>query len=256
MNKIKQLLDQEVLKRNTISELTIDKPDPLMIARYYKDEYISLICALFAYGNAKQIVKFLDSLDFDLLNQSELTIKQELKNHYYRFQNRDDVVSIFVALRRLKQENSLKDIFQIGYSKNQNILEGIDKIIRTIKELYEYDSDGYRFLIGNVFKRDKNGDIKYIGNSPYKRYNMFLRWLVRDDNIDMGLWKNVDKKDLIIPLDTHTFRISQQLGLLKRKTYDLKSAILITDKLKQFDELDPIKYDFAIYRLGQEKIIL
>ena len=79
--------------------------------------------------------------------------------------------------------------------------------------------------------------------------------MVRDDNLDMGLWKNVDKKDLILPLDTHTFKVSQKLGLLTRKTYDLKSAILITEKLKEFDENDPIKYDFAIYRLGQEKIL-
>jgi uncharacterized protein (TIGR02757 family) len=71
----------------------------------------------------------------------------------------------------------------------------------------------------------------------------------------MGLWKNIDKKDLIIPLDTHTFKISQKLGLLTRKTYDLKSAILITDKLKEFDIDDPIKYDFALYRIGQEGII-
>ena len=84
---------------------------------------------------------------------------------------------------------------------------------------------------------------------------MFLRWMARCDNLDMGLWKNVDKKDLILPLDTHTFKVSQKLGLLERKTYDLKSAVLVTDKLKEFDREDPVKYDFAIYRLGQEKII-
>ena len=84
---------------------------------------------------------------------------------------------------------------------------------------------------------------------------MFLRWMVRDDNLDMGLWKNIYKKDLILPLDTHTFKVSQRLGLLTRKSYDLKSAVLITDKLKEFDKNDPIKYDFAIYRLGQEKLL-
>jgi len=84
---------------------------------------------------------------------------------------------------------------------------------------------------------------------------MFLRWMVRDDNLDLGRWKNIDKKDLILPLDTHTFNVSLKLGLLNRKTYDLKSAILITQKLKEFDKFDPIKYDFAIYRLGQEKIV-
>jgi len=59
---------------------------------------------------------------------------------------------------------------------------------------------------------------------------------------------------LIIPLDTHTFNVSLRLGLLTRKTYDLKASLELTAKLREFDESDPIKYDFAIYRLGQENI--
>jgi uncharacterized protein (TIGR02757 family) len=79
--------------------------------------------------------------------------------------------------------------------------------------------------------------------------------MVRHDELDMGLWTGVDKSDLILPLDTHTFNVSKNLGLLSRKTYDLKSALLITEKLKEFDSNDPIKYDFALYRLGQEKLL-
>ncbi len=85
---------------------------------------------------------------------------------------------------------------------------------------------------------------------------MFLRWMVRKDALDLGLWKNIHTKDLILPLDTHTFNVSLKLGLLDRTTYDLQSALLITQKLKTFDANDPIKYDFALYRLGQEKITL
>ena len=255
MQNLKQLLDNEVNNRNKEDELTLDKPDPLMIAKKYNDEYISLICALFAYGNANQIVKFLGSLDFGLLEKSEKTIKKELDNYYYRFQNSDDVKAIFISLRRLKQNNSLEDIFKLGYDKQNSVLDGIDSIIKAIRDINEYYSDGYKFLIGTNPKKDKNNNIKLIGNSAYKRYNMFLRWMVRYDNLDMGLWKDIDKKDLIIPLDTHTFKVSQKLGLLSRKTADLKSAVLITDKLKSFDKNDPIKYDFAIYRLGQEKVI-
>ncbi len=84
---------------------------------------------------------------------------------------------------------------------------------------------------------------------------MFLRWMVRNDCLDLGLWKEVSTSDLILPLDTHTFKVSQKLGLLTRTTYDLKSALLITQKLKTFDAIDPIKYDFALYRLGQERIL-
>ena len=83
---------------------------------------------------------------------------------------------------------------------------------------------------------------------------MFLRWMVRDDNIDMGLWSEIDRADLIIPLDTHTFNVSKKLGLLERKTYDLQAAIELTKTLKTFDKNDPLKYDFALYRIGQEKI--
>ena len=255
MNKVKKLLDQEVRNRNLISELSIDKPDPLMVAKKYNDEYISLICALFAYGNARLIVKFLNSFDFDILNKDEKYIKNKLKGYYYRFQNEDDVINFFITIKRLKSQSTLENIFKVGYDKYNNVLDGIESIISSILDVNNYNSRGYRFLIGNLPKRDKNGNIKLIGNSAYKRYNMFLRWMVRDDNLDMGLWSRVNKKDLILPLDTHTFKISLKLGLLTRKTYDLKSALLITEKLRKFDPLDPIKYDFAIYRLGQEKIL-
>jgi uncharacterized protein (TIGR02757 family) len=250
---LKIQLDIEVENRNHKDELSIDKPDPLWIAKKYNNEYIALICALFAYGNAKQIVKFLSSLDFDLLNKSEDEIKHSLHNKYYRFQTNDDLIALFIAIKRLKADYSLEDIFYKGYINKGNVLEGIITIISALETIYPYKSQGYKFLIGSQPKLDSQGNIKHIGNSPYKRYNMFLRWMVRCDNLDMGLWEKVDKKDLILPLDTHTFKVGQKLGLLTRKTYDLKSAILITDKLKEFDKNDPIKYDFALYRLGQEK---
>jgi uncharacterized protein (TIGR02757 family) len=82
---------------------------------------------------------------------------------------------------------------------------------------------------------------------------MFLRWMVRSDHLDMGLWSKISKRDLIIPLDTHTFKISQKLGLLQRKSYDMKAALELTKSLKEFDAEDPIKYDFALYRIGQER---
>lgn len=110
-----------------------------------------------------------------------------------------------------------------------------------------YKSRGYLFLIGKITNKRK-------GAGALKRWNIFLRWMVRKDNIDLGLWSGVNKKDLIIPLDIHTFNIGHKLGLLNRNTYDLESAYELTQKLRSFDELDPIKYDFALYRLGQEKI--
>ena len=255
MSDIKELLDKEVCSRNKQDELSYDKPDPLLVASRYDDEYIILLCALFAYGNAKLIVKFLDSLDFSLLDVSDEVIDKELDGFYYRFQNSDDIKTIFKTFAKMKKEQSLQELFYQGYKKENDILEGLDSVISKIHEIADYKSQGFTFLVSSPFKRDKNGNIKQIGNAPYKRWNMFLRWMIRSDELDLGLWKSIDKKDLILPLDTHTFKVSQKLGLLERKTYDLKSAIEITNKLKKFDKNDPIKYDFALYRIGQEKIL-
>ncbi len=248
MNKIKQMLDNEVKNRNKNSELSYDRPDPLLIATRYRDETIALICALFAYGNAKLIVKFLDSLDFSLLESSDDVIKKSLSSHYYRFQNSDDVVAIFIALKRLKEIDSIENIFYEGYKRENNILDGLWNFITILKEVYPYESRGYKFLIGSVPKKPNSA-------GTYKRYLMYLRWMVRCDELDLGLWSKIDKKDLLMPLDTHTFKVSQKLGLLKRKTYDMKATIELTSTLKTFDRLDPIKYDFALYRLGQEKVV-
>jgi len=255
MKNIKLILENEVKQRNCDSELSFSKPDPLFIAKQYNEEYIALICALFGYGNAKAIVMFLDSLDFTLIDQNEELVKKQLQSHYYRFQKSKDVVDFFIALRRLKQKESLENIFYSGYKKENNVLDGIERIIQSINEELENYSEGLRFLVGAELKKDKEGKVKLKGNSPYKRYNMFLRWMVRKDNLDMGLWSKIDKKDLLLPLDTHTFQVTRKLGLLQRKTYDLYSVYLVTEKLKEFDRDDPIKYDFALYRLGQENII-
>lgn len=248
MLDIKKRLDVEVEKRNSVDEISADKLDPIFVAYRYKDPTIALICALFAYGNVKQIVKFLDSLDFSLLQKSDDEIRDSLKNHYYRFQKSEDVVALFVALKRLNETTTLEDVFKTGYDENKNTIEGVQAVIKKIYSLYEHQTQGYNFLIGKLTTKTK-------GAGALKRWMMFLRWMVRDDNIDMGLWSGVDKADLIMPLDTHTFNVSKRLGLLQRKTYDLEAAIELTKTLKSFDEKDPLKYDFALYRLGQEKIL-
>ena len=247
MSDIKALLESELKKRQRDDELSLKRPDPLIVAQKYKDEYISLVCALFAYGNAHQIVKFLSSLDFSLLDQDEIFIRKNIKNYYYRFQSSKDIEEFFITLSRLKNKLLLEDIFLQGYKKDNNILDGLREIITLIYDTNSYRSRGYEFLIGKI-PGNKN-------SSPYKRWNMYLRWMVRDEGLDFGLWRRVEKSSLLIPLDTHTFKVSQKLGLLKRKTYDFKSVEILTQKLKEFDENDPVKYDFALYRLGQERII-
>lgn len=243
--QIKKKLDFWVQKRNSAVELRSDTTaDPLQVAKPYNDEYIALICALFAYGNANQIVKFLNSLDFDLLNQEENIIKKALKSHVYRFQNSEDITQFFITLKRLKSKQKLEDIFIKGYQKNSLVIDGLSTLLKFMYLINPYRSRGYSFLLGKLNSKQ----------SPYKRWNMYLRWMVRKDELDMGLWSRVDKKDLLAPLDTHTHKMALKLGLIDRKSYDFKSCLELTNRFKTFDKNDPIKYDFALYRLGQENI--
>lgn len=248
LDEIKQMLDAELLSRNSKDELSYERPDPLLVARRHKDETIALACALFAYGNAKQIVKFLDSFDFDILHSSEDEIRKTLSSHYYRFQNSTDVVEFFITLKRLRDVDSIENIFYQGYKKEENLLDGLWNFISIFKDINKYESRGYNFLVGSVPKRVTSA-------GTYKRYLMFLRWMARKDHIDMGLWSHIPTSSLLMPLDTHTFAVSRKLGLLQRKSCDMKASIELTDILKSFDADDPIKYDFALYRIGQEKLI-
>jgi uncharacterized protein (TIGR02757 family) len=197
LKDIKKFLDDEVRKRDIVEELSLSKPDPLLIAREYKDEKVALVSALFAYGRADQIVKFLKTLNFSKLQGGDL---KELEERYYRFQNGKDIIALFSALQKI---GSLEEIFYEGYKKESSVLDGLSNLITEIQNISTHSSKGYSFLIGKPPK-------KISGTSPLKRWNLFLRWMVRKDNLDMGLWEKVSKKDLLIPLDTHTFNISQK----------------------------------------------
>lgn len=241
------MLEKEVVKRNTRGEISEHKPDPLLIASKYNDEYIALICALFSYGDVRAIVNFLGSLDFSLLEQDESIIKEKLEKHYYRFQNAKDIGELFITLGRMKNKASLESIFLQGYIQKSSVMDGLSAMISSLYDINSYRSRGYQFLLGKIPTTKTT--------SPYKRFHMFLRWMVRDDHLDLGLWRSVDKKDLLMPLDTHTFKVGQKLGLIERKVYDFKAVLELTEALKKFDKFDPVKYDFALYRLGQEGIL-
>ena len=243
---LKELLDSHVLSKNTKDGL-YNADDPLQVATIYKECNISLICALFAYGNAKQIVKFLKSLNFSLLDESEKTIVSNLQNFKYRFQNTEDVRQIFITVSRLKKDADIEAIIKKGFDRNGLMIDGINELIKFIYSLNSYRSKGYDFFFGKAFEG------KPI--SPYKRYNMFMRWMVRNLDIDLGVFKNLPKSELLIPLDVHTHRVSLKLGLIDRKSYDFNAVLDLTSKLREFDPVDPIKYDFALYRIGQNKEI-
>ena len=88
--------------------------------------------------------------------------------------------------------------------------------------------------------------------SACKRINMFLRWMVRNDNkgVDFGIWKNISPSILSCPLDVHSGNVARKLGLLLRTQNDHKAVIELDSKLREFDDSDPVKYDFALFGLG------
>lgn len=245
MIEIQHYLNEQANARNTIQELCDSRPDPLMIARRYKEEHHALTCALFAYGNVKSIVSFLSAIPPDILRFSEDQMSDILKKRCYRFQSNEDILQWFKTLKQLSLEQGAEYHFMVGYRQN-GVIGGLNSLIGILYDLNSYRSKGYQFLIGKPI-------VSVSKASAMKRWMMYLRWMVREDHLDMGLWKNISKSDLIMPLDTHTFTISRRLGLLKRGQCDLQAAIELTEVLKNFDHSDPLKYDFALYRIGQEK---
>ena len=96
---------------------------------------------------------------------------------------------------------------------------------------------------------EENGNASSLTGSACKKLNLALRWLVRKDAVDLGLWKKIKLQSLYIPLDVHVARAARKLGLLKRKSNDKKAVIELTENLREFCPDDPVKYDFALFSM-------
>jgi uncharacterized protein (TIGR02757 family) len=88
--------------------------------------------------------------------------------------------------------------------------------------------------------------------SAAKKINMFLRWMIRNDNkgVDFGIWKTISPSILSCPLDVHSGNVARKLGLLTRVQNDSKAVAELDDTLRKLDKEDPVKYDFALFGLG------
>lgn len=249
--ELQQLLDTQYSLFNAKKYLH-SHPDPLQVAYAHRDfkyfDELCLICALYSYGNAHMIVKNLCSIPFYcLLDIGDIQNMPLESFPYYRFQTREDTKNCLLIISDFIKRGGIKALFLETYTKKFDVVVAINSIEKLAKEYmcnHRLQSHGLQFLFGNANNTQ----------SPRKRYNMFLRWMVRNDNLDFGLWEEVKTEHLLLPLDTHTFRISRQLGLCNTKTYNLKAVKDITNTLKLFDYKDPVKYDFALYRIGQLKI--
>ncbi len=167
----------------------------------------------------------------------------------YRFNTTKDILAfLHLFSRMLRTYGTLGEFFAQAFSKDDP--DVIHALSRFVKAFYDGDTSA-------VYGRNIRppGLLQLLPSpdkgSTCKRATMFLRWMVRaGDGVDFGIWTFIPADKLIIPLDTHIARIARHLGLTQRKTTDMKTAIDITNRLKQFDPADPVKYDFALCHLG------
>ena len=237
---MKNKLDSLVLKYETSDFI---KSDPIQFPHKYQAkediEIAGFISSLFAFGRRELFIKKLEYL-FSLTETPMQLIadfkKYDLANFIYRFIKSEDLIELLRLLNKLYilDKSSLEELFN---SKN--------RFFDVTNYFYSNSScpnnTGFCFM----FAKPQN-------NSALKRLNMFLRWMVRDGKVDFGIWKSIKKSELLIPLDTHVARLSREFGLLKRSSNDFRAVIELTEKLKEFDEKDPVKYDFALFGLGVE----
>lgn len=231
--------------------------DPVWILHRFSDErdieLIGLITAAYAYGSVDQINRFINELlqktgnrpyEFTI-NFSKRKDKKHLAGLYYRFNSHFDLLDMFSSLNKvLLRSGSLRNLFLTHYqSSHNNIIPALSGFTNELnKNIPKAESRYYHYLFSNP-----------VNKSTCKRMNLFLRWMVRKDDIDSGLWNDIPASKLVIPVDTHIARISKRLKLVDRKSIDLKFALELTDKLKKFDPVDPVKYDFALCHIGIDK---
>jgi uncharacterized protein (TIGR02757 family) len=250
--------------------------DPLEFVHLFDDpwdqEAVALVAALLAYGNVKQVRKSVSDVLQRMaklggspaqvirnLQEPDFKIRadREFSSFVHRFNQGADLVLLFELLSRSwLQYGSMGAHFLLYLNpEEQDITQALSQLIAD-----------WRAWAG---KRKKGRDsFQYLLTSPEdgsccKRWCMLLRWMGRKDELDPGLWtsqskllrtfpegKSLKSSQLILPLDTHTGRISQYLGLTQRKTLDWRAALEITQSLGVCDSNDPTRYDFALSRLG------
>jgi uncharacterized protein (TIGR02757 family) len=237
-------------------------PDPLQFLHFYKNdldiEVMGLIASIFSFGNMKQIINSLEKIRSIVgENPHKYIINFSTKNYEnfqnlkHRFYKESDILNLFLALRRVYvTQGSLKNLFLTFYDSSEPKLKNAiskfsDHFLNEIKKQTHSNnaSRGIQFMFSKLEK-----------GSACKRMNLFLRWMVRKDELDFGLWKEIPTSKLIIPVDTHIAKICKSLKLTKRKNVSWKMAEEITENLKKYDSFDPVKYDFALCHIGMRKL--
>ena len=223
-------------------------PDPLHFLYQYHDvrdlEVAGLIASSLAYGRVAQIMK---SVERVLSCLSDEPAEFLLKNDKF------DVVP-----------SDFKHRFTTAYDVNI-LLKNAAEVLREYGSLEGFMGECLRSAGGDIFSgldefsgrlsRDKKGESFPLVTAPKdgsacKRLFLFLKWLVRSDEVDPGGWKVIKPCDLVVPTDTHMHHIAMKLGFTRRKNADLKCAMEITDGFREICPEDPAKYDFVLTRFG------
>jgi len=227
--------------------------------RYHRPEDIEVvgfIASCFAYGRVQGFTPAMDTLlaglgpdPYEFLLRFDPGREADgLRRFRYRFNTAADVLCLFWLLRQvLERTGSLRACFLAGYSdRDQDTRAALTAFVDRLllldpRPIYRKGclSPGMRHLLPSPRR-----------GGACKRLHLFLRWMIRRDHIDFGLWSDPSPTKLIIPLDTHVAQVSRSLGLTRMKSPGLAMALDITETLKQFDPEDPVKYDFALCRLG------
>ncbi len=233
--------------------------DPLQFVYQYADrrdrEIVAFLSSALAYGRVQQIERSLTQL-FDRMDGSPY----EFMTHFddrrtgqaaelqASFHERATISPICSSCSGASLDDcgSLEAFFLRGYrEEHANVLPALSAFCDALAGLYT-DLHGQARTptgLGYLLASPSRG-------SACKRLNLFLRWMVREDEVDVGLWKSVDKAKLIVPVDVHMGRLCRILGFHDSKAATLATAVKITEAFARIEPADPAKYDFALSRIG------
>jgi len=232
-------------------------PDPLSFVHRYRDagdrEVTGFIASSLAYGRVGQIHRSVEGVIGRmgmspykyLMTATDTELEETFGDFVHRFTTARELIGTLTGLRGVidrygsVQQCMLAGMTEAGRSGGANGEPVISGLCHFAREVNRPLGGGYNSLVPCPEK-----------GSAIKRLNLYLRWMVRKDEVDLGVWKSISPSELIIPLDVHLFRISRLLGMTKRNQANMKTACEVTDGFRLISPDDPVKYDFALASLG------
>lgn len=253
INDLRQILDNYVEKYNVPDFI---QNDPISIPhRYQKLQDIEITAfwvSMLAWGQRKTIINKSNEL-FALMGDSP---HEFIVNH----KEKDRKAFLEFKHRTFQATDTLYflEFLQNFYQKNTSLETAFSQFLEPDSPTIESALIGFHdlfFSLPDSPQRTRKHIATPVRKSTCKRLNMFLRWMVRNDDagVDFGLWTKIKPAQLMIPLDVHVERIARDFGLLKRKQRDWKTVIELTNRLSELDEKDPVKYDFALFGYGVDQ---